>query len=244
MIGGGRSRCRLPPPSEPYERISRIRLSSWWFTCKRIDGSRRGLWPRSTAHVRRNRRLASFHPLFEGRQHALGPDTRFHPRPAGSDVSGLCSPCGHCRRSWFRLSVLHAFHLPAPLRSTPITGASSLAMGALTPASRSRLFGSSSMNTALCPLRRSRRFTCTAFQPFRLHPPDSPLRRFRTLPLSSQGLRRFAGGLDFAIEKQARRSARPYRVRHPTDWSFTSRCFGPHLVMTPFRLVSGRRAHA
>jgi len=34
------------------------------------------------------------------------------------------------------------------------------------------------------------------------------------------------------------------RVRHPTDWSFTSRCFGPHLLVTPLRLITGRRAHA
>jgi hypothetical protein len=118
-------------------------------------------------------------------------------------------------------------------------------VGALTPApTLAALRLAQSMNTAPVPSRRSPRFTCTAFQPFRLHPPDSPLRRFLTLPLSSQGFRRIGGGLDFTFASQARRSARPYRVRHPTDWSFTSRCFGPHFAVTPFRLVSGRRAHA
>ena len=118
-------------------------------------------------------------------------------------------------------------------------------MGALTPATTfAALRLSSSMNSALCPSRRSPCFTCTAFRPFRLHPPDSPLRRFHTLPLSAQGSRLLRGALDFTIESQARRSARPYRVRSPTDWSFTSHCFGPHLAVTPLCLVTGRRAHA
>jgi hypothetical protein len=191
------------------------------------------------------RPLASFHPLLEGRQHALGPDRRFDPCPSAMDVSALHSPRRHCRRSFFRRSVLHAFHLPARpslharYRRFPAT------MGALTPAPTfAALRLSTSMNTALCPSRRSPCFTHTAFGPFRLHPPDSPLRRFRTLPLSAQGFRRPRGGPDFAIESQARRSARPYRVRYPTDWSFTSHCFGPHLTVTPSCLVTGRRAHA
>jgi hypothetical protein len=37
---------------------------------------------------------------------------------------------------------------------------------------------------------------------------------------------------------------RPNRVRHPTDWSFTSGCSPPHLVMAQLPLVTGRRAHA
>jgi len=49
-----------------------------------------------------------------------------------------------------------------------------------------------SMNTALCPPSRAPCFTCTAFRPFRLHPPDSPRRRFRTLPLSATGFRRLS----------------------------------------------------
>jgi hypothetical protein len=33
----GVGRVSPPPPSEPYGRISRIRLSSQWFTLSRID---------------------------------------------------------------------------------------------------------------------------------------------------------------------------------------------------------------
>jgi hypothetical protein len=191
------------------------------------------------------RPLASFHPLFEGRQHALGPYRRFHPCPPGSGVSALRSPTGHYRRSFFRRCVLHAFHLPARPSLHARYRRFLTTTGALTPATTfAALRLSSSMNSALCPSRRSPCFTCTAFRPFRLHPPDSPLRRFRTLPLSAQGSRLLRGALDFAIESQARRSARPYRVRYPTDWSFTSHCFGPHLAVTPLCLVTGRRAHA
>src|SRR5213596_3348366 len=68
---------------------------------------------------------ASFHALFERRQHAFRPHTRFRPRPTGADLSCLCS-LRHCRRWRFRVCGRHALHLPGSLCSTPITGASSL----------------------------------------------------------------------------------------------------------------------
>ena len=64
---------------------------------------------------------ASFHPRLEGRQHPLRPDRRFAPRPPGAHLSGACSLFRHCHRLSFRLAVHHGFHLPAALRSTPIT---------------------------------------------------------------------------------------------------------------------------
>ena len=39
--------------------------------------------------------VSSFHPVFQGRQHAVGPDRRFGPRPAGTDLFDLLSPAGH-----------------------------------------------------------------------------------------------------------------------------------------------------
>jgi hypothetical protein len=39
--------------------------------------------------------LASFDPVFEGRQHLLCPNRRFDPAPAEQDLSGTCSPRGH-----------------------------------------------------------------------------------------------------------------------------------------------------
>ena len=68
-------------------------------------------------------------------------------------------------------------------------------------------------------------------------------RRFPTLPLSTT----------VALPTQSQTSpltsrlvgyARPNRVRHPTDWSFTSGCSPPRLAATQLPLVTGRRAHA
>jgi len=50
-------------------------------------------------------------------------------------------------------------------------------------------------------------------------------------------------GLGFAFDTQAHRALRPPRVRHPTDGSFTSSCFPPHLTVTQFLSASGRRAY-
>ena len=44
-IGVGRADCSAPPPSEPDVRVSRIRLSGWWFTAPRIGGYEHGLLP-------------------------------------------------------------------------------------------------------------------------------------------------------------------------------------------------------
>src|SRR3954447_6194239 len=63
----------------------------------------------------------SFDPRFEGHQHALRPDIRFHPGPAAPGISGLFSPYRHCRTVAFRIPLRHAFHLPVPLGSTPVT---------------------------------------------------------------------------------------------------------------------------
>jgi hypothetical protein len=127
----------------------------------------------------RHPRLASFHPRLEGRQHALGPDRRFGPSPAGSHLSGLRSPCGHWRRLFFLRSVLHAStslppFAPRPLRRFPAP------MAALTPARAL---------TVLRPCGHERRpFPARAglpasrarpFVPFRRQPPDGV-----TCPLS------------------------------------------------------------
>jgi hypothetical protein len=61
-----------------------------------------------------------------------------------------------------------------------------------------------------------------AFGPFCLQTPECLQRRFLTLPRSSLDLLPSHAGLGFAFDWQARRSLRPYRVRYPTDESFTS----------------------
>src|SRR4030095_7193803 len=49
----------VPPPSEPDVRISRIRLSSRWFTSSRTDRPERGPSQESTTHARQRTNLAS-----------------------------------------------------------------------------------------------------------------------------------------------------------------------------------------
>jgi len=46
-------------------------------------------------------------------------------------------------------------------------------------------------------------------------------------------------GLDFALNPQARRCARPNRVRYPTDCIFASGCSPPHLAVTQLPSASG-----
>jgi len=67
--------------------------------------------------------FASFHPLFEGRQHAVCPDPRFGARPMGREhrLSTLFSIAMHCRWLFFRCLVHSVIHLPASLRSTGVT---------------------------------------------------------------------------------------------------------------------------
>jgi len=54
--------------------------------------------------------FASFHSLFESRQHGNSPDGRFDPCPAGADLFDLLSPTGipggHCRRSFVHSSSI------------------------------------------------------------------------------------------------------------------------------------------
>ena len=76
------------------------------------------------------------------------------------------------------------------------------------------------------------------FPSFRRQPPDTPQHRFDTLPLSVLGFPP-AADLGFASSQQARRNARPNRVRHPTDRWFTSGYSPPRLVATQLPSVTG-----
>ncbi len=80
MIGVGIARYRATPPSEPYVRISRIRLSSRWVTAERIDRPTHGLRQGSTTHGRQ-------------RKHWSGADGHYPvPGPGHLDVyEGYCA---------------------------------------------------------------------------------------------------------------------------------------------------------
>src|SRR5215208_6381947 len=65
----GRRDLSIPPPSEPYERVSRIRLSGRWVTAERIDGTWRGPLSGRTVHAPQRRHWASVDD--RNRVHAL-----------------------------------------------------------------------------------------------------------------------------------------------------------------------------
>jgi site-specific DNA recombinase len=91
---------------------------------------------------------ASLHALFERRQHAGRPDTRFGPGPAGTHLSSLRSLHRHCRRGRVRRSVRHASTFLRSFAPPALPGFLA-PMSALTPAHR---LGSSArvrMNTGL-----------------------------------------------------------------------------------------------
>ena len=76
--------------------------------------------------------LVSFDPLFEGCQHPWCPNPWFHPVPSEQDVSGTCSPRGHCLRLFFRRFGHHVSTFLRPLAPPELPGLLAT-MGALTP---------------------------------------------------------------------------------------------------------------
>ena len=171
------------------------------------------------------------HPFFQGRQHPLRPDRRFNPRPSGVCLSGLLRRLRHCRRFLFRPSVLHVSAFLRSLRSTDITPLP-------------RYYGRSDS----CPTLSTGQVSLPHLPSLPNHSAPNhlthPQLRFDTLPLSS---------LSFPLPKRVWASplnrrladhARPYRVRYPTDWSFTSCCSPPRLSATQLQSVTGRRAYA
>src|SRR5829696_2929623 len=105
--------------------------------------------------------LASFDPSFEGRQHAIRPDMRFHPGPTAPDFSGLFSPSRHWRAVAFRRSGLHASTFLSPFAPRPLRRFSAL-MGTLTPRRVS-------YSTEASPLHVTR-----PLRPFCIQPPHAP----------------------------------------------------------------------
>lgn len=175
--------------------------------------------------------FASLHPFFQGRQHALRPDTRFHPGPSALRFSGLLSLFWHSRRFFFRLSVLHASTFLPPFAPRPLRRFSAT-MGALTPS----LALLSSKQVSLLHVHGLPDHSVST------HPMCSH-RRFRTLPLRSMALP-LPQVQASPLTRRLASHTRPFRVRHPTDWSFTSCCSPPRLAATQLQSVTSRRAHA
>src|SRR5688572_20159695 len=131
--------------------------------------------------------------------------------------------------------------LPAPLRSTPVT-----TLRRYYERSDSCAGGSSaraSMNTVLIPAQGSLRpVPCRHDHSVSTHLtcPDVAFTRYPSATVGSPRVR-------VEISPCPRwliAHVRPYRVRHPTDWSFPLDCSPPRLTATQLSLGTGRRAYA
>ena len=121
--------------------------------------------------------FASFHPVFQGRQHTFRPDTQFNPGPAAPDLSGPSSLFRHWGRLRFRPSFCHVSTFLPPLAPRPLRRFIAT-MEALTPIRLSHAY-------------RSPCFTYSTFltipSPTTWRSPVTALSRY-ALPLSVTGL--------------------------------------------------------
>jgi hypothetical protein len=111
----------IPPPSEPDRQISRIRLSSWWFTSMWVDmpfeGSGQDPIPANgTENLRKWSPVALMPKLSTCISRAASSCRGFSPR-----LSPTCLALGHSPRSIFCQSRVYASTSLPSLCSSPIT---------------------------------------------------------------------------------------------------------------------------
>jgi len=147
---------------------------------------------------------------------------------------------GHSRRSRFPRFVPHTstFLRSFARRALPRFHAT---MTALTPEPAALRLRTSSMNTggpgSGLPVSRTRPSDRSVSNHL-----TAPRRRFDTLPISATGFP--GGGWASPLASRLAETARPNRLRHPTDRSFVSCCSPPHLTATQLQSTTGRRTHA
>jgi hypothetical protein len=131
---------------------------------------------------------------------------------------------------------------PAPLRSTPVT-----TFPRYYERSDSCAGGSSaraSMNTVLCPAQGSLRpVPCHRDHSVSTHP-TCPNAAFARYPSAAADLPHRLRVETSPCTSRLVAHVRPYRVRHPTDWSLPVDCSPPRLTATQLSLGTGRRAYA
>ncbi len=153
----------------------------------------------------------------------------------GESPTGLASRHSH----WFgfcpALSFPSTFLHPLAPRALPRFFATT---GALTPA-----------RTALRTLIRGNEHRPSSEQVSLVHPAQPSMHSVTKhlacpaiaspLPTQRDRLPGLYPGLGFALNPQARRYARPNRVRYPTDCTFASGCSPPRLTTTQLPLATG-----
>jgi len=166
----------------------------------------------------------------------------FHPVPIlGAGFSRLYSPFGHYRRLRFVLCSLHSstFLHPFAPQALPCFHAT---MDALTPARlalRTLIRGNEhqplSGQVSLVNTVRTSLHSVTNHLTRPAVASIMPTQRSRLPEIG-------VSGLDFTLNEEARRYARPKRVRFTTDCTFASGCSPPHLAATqlPLAIGSGR----
>ena len=131
--------------------------------------------------------------------------------------------------------------LPAPLRSTPVTAprryferSDSCAGGSSAPAEHEHRPDPAQVSLRPVPCRHdhsvSTHLTC----------PGVAFTRYPLAPVGS----RIAAVEISPVRRRLIAHVRPYRVRHPTDWSLPVDCSPPRLTATQLSLGTGRRAYA
>jgi hypothetical protein len=187
---------------------------------------------------------APFHPVSQGLQHALRPHRMFHPSPlyrigfsrllrpvtTAHSLGALFIRCIHCTSTF-----LHPLAPRALPRFSATTGALTPVQGAL----RTHPWGNEhpprSWQVSLIHTARPSMHSVTKH----LARPaiTSPLPAQRDRLPGSRPVQ------DFTLNPQARRYARPNRVRHyPTDCMFASGCSPPRLAATQLPLAIRERA--
>jgi hypothetical protein len=161
---------RAPPPSKPDGRISRIGLSSRWFTSERIDATSMGSFQAREPLLATQRLAAPGVPQHESRQQPLWPRQRFAPsRVWARGLSGVDSPMGTttglvCCLGHRVSTALHPFAPPALLGFVAT-------MGALTPGRPALRFPLRAREHRLWRRPGLPAFWHRVFRSFRLQPP-------------------------------------------------------------------------
>src|SRR3990172_100534 len=196
----------------------------------RLPGGVKGCWP---VHlIDQAEPNFSFHPLFEGLQHALRPYGTFHPviRPG---FSLLFSRLRHCHGYCF---VLYRHRSPISLRPfAPRPLHRFFAnMDALTPDRRALRTLSRGNELPACPRQVSLVHTARpSMHSVTNHPVCSDVAFLLSLQRVKHPCTFYSvHGSGFALYEEAHRTSWPNRVRYPTDCMFASGCSPPRFTVT------------